>query len=294
MAVHRIRPRLLEDQVHVTVVGCGATGSAIVAGLPYLHQSLLAFGHPGGLQVTVIDGDTVSPANCVRQPFSESDIGLSKAVVLVTRVNTFWGLNWDGVPDYVKPYDPFVGSQHIVIGCVDTRAARRAIQSAIGESAVLYWLDLGNNESDGQLVIGEPLSGFNRDTRGRLPTIADLYPELVDPTLDDDALPSCSAAEALTRQAPFINQVLANHALSLLAQFFRTGQLTHHGMFIDPRAGQARPIPVPDRAALTAADVKDLRRVWKSRAWDFETAGDAFDLQRDELAAFTEDHWRTR
>src|ERR1035441_1552792 len=61
MEIHRIHPELLERQVRVLVVGCGGTGSAVVAGLPYLHQSLVAHGHPGGLHVTVIDGDVIFP-----------------------------------------------------------------------------------------------------------------------------------------------------------------------------------------------------------------------------------------
>jgi tRNA A37 threonylcarbamoyladenosine dehydratase len=52
--------------------------------LPYLHQSLLVHGHPSGLHVTIVDGDTISPTNCVRQPFARSEIGLSKAIVLGT------------------------------------------------------------------------------------------------------------------------------------------------------------------------------------------------------------------
>jgi shikimate 5-dehydrogenase len=39
METHRIHPELLERQVRVLVVGCGGTGSAVVAGLPYLHHS---------------------------------------------------------------------------------------------------------------------------------------------------------------------------------------------------------------------------------------------------------------
>ena len=58
----------------------------------------MASGHPSGLAVTVIDGDRISPANCVRQPFSESEIGLFKSVVLVNRLNLFWGLKWEAVP----------------------------------------------------------------------------------------------------------------------------------------------------------------------------------------------------
>jgi len=39
METHRIHSELLERQVRVLVVGCGGTGSAVVAGLPYLHRS---------------------------------------------------------------------------------------------------------------------------------------------------------------------------------------------------------------------------------------------------------------
>ena len=80
METHRIHPELLEREVRLLVVGCGGTGSAVLAGLPYLHQSLLAYGHPGGLHVTVLDGDTISPANCVRQAYARSEIGFNKAV----------------------------------------------------------------------------------------------------------------------------------------------------------------------------------------------------------------------
>ena len=50
---HLIPNELLTRQVRVVVVGCGGTGSAIAGGLPYLHQAMLAHGHPGGLHVTL-------------------------------------------------------------------------------------------------------------------------------------------------------------------------------------------------------------------------------------------------
>ena len=49
---HTPDPQLFERPINILVVGCGGNGSAIAAGLPYLHQALLAFGHPGGLNVT--------------------------------------------------------------------------------------------------------------------------------------------------------------------------------------------------------------------------------------------------
>src|SRR5271166_3162682 len=91
---HTPDPQLLERPIPILVVGCGGNGSAIVSGLPYLHQALLAFGHPGGLAVTLIDPDKVSETNCVRQPFCRTEIGLPKAIVLAHRINLLWGLNW--------------------------------------------------------------------------------------------------------------------------------------------------------------------------------------------------------
>ena len=61
--------------IRVLVVGTGGTGSAILMGLPYLDQAMRVWGHPYGLQVSIMDADTVSETNCVRQPFSASDIG---------------------------------------------------------------------------------------------------------------------------------------------------------------------------------------------------------------------------
>ena len=90
---------------------------------------------------------------------------------------------------------------HIVVGWVDTRAARAAIRDAVSNwSTVSYWLDVGNNADSGQFILGEPLNERNRRARLRLPTAAELYPEIADPSLDNDREPSCSAIEALDRQ----------------------------------------------------------------------------------------------
>jgi PRTRC genetic system ThiF family protein len=242
METHRIHPELLERQVRVLVVGCGGTGSAVVAGLPYLHQ---ARGHPGGLHVTVMDGDTISPTNYVRQPFARSEIGHNKAIILVNRLNMFWGLKWEAVPAHLKA-GTFISRSysgddlraHIVIGCVDTRAARMAICEAVSSwSTVSYAMDIGNSADSGQFILGEPLNERNRRSRLRLRAAWELFPEIVDPNLDNDGEPSCSAAAALERQEPFINSTLAQHALALLARLFRYGEISYHGGFINLASG---------------------------------------------------------
>jgi hypothetical protein len=85
----------------------------------------------------------------------------------------------------------------------------------------------------------------NKGCRVRLPTVAELFPEIVDPKLDKkDKLPPCSSVEALQRQEPFINQTVAYHALALLARLFRYGRISHHGGFINLSTGRVSPLPV--------------------------------------------------
>ncbi len=84
--------------LRVLIVGAGRNGSAVLLGLPYLHQAMRVWGHAGGLHVMLADGDLVSETNCVRQPFASADVGLNKAVVLINRVNLFWGLRWQAHP----------------------------------------------------------------------------------------------------------------------------------------------------------------------------------------------------
>ena len=98
-------------------------------------------------------------------------------------------------------------------------------------SSIRYSLDIGNNADTGQFVLGQPLNRLNRHNALRLRTIVDLFPDIVNAALDDDHQPSCSAAEALERQHPFINQTLANHALALLSRLFLIGSLQYHGAF---------------------------------------------------------------
>ena len=240
---HTIHPELLRKTINVVVIGCGGNGSAIAAGLPYLHQALLAYGHPGGLHVTLVDGETVSATNCVRQPFCRSEIGLHKSIVLANRLNLFWGLEWEGIPEHLSARLRLEDVQ-IVIGCVDSAATRSMIRDwTAGYSQVHYWLDLGNKSDGGQFVLGESLNSRNRRCSTRLRTVAELFPEITDTQMPDDE-PSCSAAEALERQEPFVNPALANHALALLARLFRYGRISYQGGFVS-LADTARVQPIP-------------------------------------------------
>lgn len=265
--VHRIVPQLLQRPVRVLVVGCGGSGSEIISGLPYLHQAMLAHGHPGGLDVLIMDGDVVSETNTVRQPFALGDVGHPKATLLAGRVNAFWGLTWRALPRFLSEAGGRTGDGlacDLVIGCVDSRAARRLIHDrCTSDPRVSYWLDLGNDAASGQFVLGQPARTRGKlvaadfiagkaigkelapRTHNRLPTVAELYPETIDVAGDKaDTRPSCSAVEALTRQEPFVNRALAGQALAMLARLFRYGELAYHGGFVNLATGRTMSLPV--------------------------------------------------
>ena len=239
----------------VLVIGAGGNGSAVLFGLPYLHHALIAWGFADGLNVTVMDADTVSPTNCVRQPFGVADIGQNKATILINRINLFHQLSWHSDETFFSQgaqnntgssYDNTVD---FVISCVDTRAARREMHEAFNNvmgpwRSVRYWLDIGNNASNGQFVLGQPLNCVNRRSKTRLRTVTELFPSIMDTSLGEGPLPSCSAAEALERQEPFVNNVLATSALSMITRLMRYGQIDHQGAFYNAESGRSAPISI--------------------------------------------------
>lgn len=258
---HQIPGHLLRGAVVVHLVGVGGSGSQMLTGLARLHAALRALGHEGGLRVTAYDPDLVSPANVGRQLFSPADVGHPKATVLIHRINCFFGLDWEAVDErwrLPKHYD-----LNLLISCVDTARARREIDAALtggGDRGPDYWLDVGNRQQDGQIVLGQPrrfpTSGDSaarraktRDTPERLRTVMELFPELSDASLPEDDAPSCSLAEALERQDLFINQAVTTFALNLLWRLFRDGGLDHQGAFVNLATNQVNPLPVPREGA---------------------------------------------
>src|SRR5258708_16288062 len=126
-AVHKLKHS--HSLSRMLIIGCGGTGSALIGGLPYLAHALKAAEFPA-LRVIVADGEKVSSVNCVRQPFSESEIGLHKSIVLVNRLNLFWGLEWQASTEPITKHT--TGEIDIIISSVATRTARpRIIRSRV-------------------------------------------------------------------------------------------------------------------------------------------------------------------
>jgi PRTRC genetic system ThiF family protein len=262
-------PSSFSNQVlQVALAGAGGNGSQMLGGLARLNIALTTLGHPG-MQVTVFDPDIVTSANIGRQLFSPSDLGCSKAEVLVNRINCFYHLAWQAVPTKLtrasmRPHSGW----HFLIGCVDSASARRELNRCRFQ----YWLDLGNSEQKGQVILGQtmehnlgpspaaqtarrfgrPMSrrelaednAWDEMKRHLLPNVLEVFPELLSRQRKPDDGPSCSLAEALERQDLFINQSVATFALQLLWQFIRQGGLDIHGFFINLQTGRVTPLPI--------------------------------------------------
>lgn len=238
--------------INILLVGCGGNGAQMLMGLAALDAALRAISSRS-LNVTVADDDTVSEANLGRQPFYRCDIGASKARTLTERINVAHGLDWQAVHGRA-PAAVGLGGIDLLISCVDTAAARRALGAAIkeGHSAPRYWLDLGNRATDGQFLLGCPEHSYGKKAN-RLPTILEYFPEIADDSIAEDDAPSCSVAEALERQSLFINRVVASHALALLFDLLGRGSIGHAGAFINLSSGQSMSIPLPKNSSATGA-----------------------------------------
>lgn len=230
--------------IRILLVGCGGNGAQILMGLASLDTALRAISSRS-LDVTVVDDDIVTEANLGRQPFYRCDLGNSKARTLTERINIAHGLAWQAVHGRAPAAIGIEGAD-ILISCVDTASARRALGTALKDrtSAPAYWMDLGNRASDGQYLIGCPIHATGNDNQ-RLPTILEAFPELADESVAEDDAPSCSVAEALDRQSLFVNRVLASHALALLFDLLGRGSIGHAGAFVNLTSGQTVPIPLP-------------------------------------------------
>jgi PRTRC genetic system ThiF family protein len=136
---------------------------------------------------------------------------------------------------------------------VDTRAARKTLHKAAfadGFRLWKFWLDIGNDETTGQAILGTPRNR-KKGVLHQLPCATELHPELMDATLPEDDRPSCSAIEALQKQDLFVNKRAALAGLDLLWELFHERRLRHHGVYFDLRSRVESPLAVTPKPKRT-------------------------------------------
>ena len=234
-------------QITVDLVGMGGTGSMMLSGLARMNHALISLGHPG-LHLRCWDADTVTDSNIGRQLFSPADLHGNKAVILVTRINAFFGFDWEA---RAEQYTGTKDKSNITITCVDTAAARVAIgeQMIPGTQQIyeapFYWLDLGNLQKTGQVVLGTvgKIKQQEKSAAEILPNVVKLFPQLKK-IKEVDLGPSCSLAEALRKQDLYINSTLAQLGCGLLWKLFREGKTKTQGCYVNIDSLIVNPIKI--------------------------------------------------
>lgn len=259
--VHYIDNYLINPQHPVTVnlIGAGGTGSQVLTCLARLDTALRGLGHPG-LFITVYDSDIVTEANIGRQLFSPSDIGLNKAQCLVTRMNNFFGNDWKAVPDIYPAIMKDTRRENlanITITCTDNIKSRLdlwnilkavPVSGYISHETPLYWMDFGNTQDTGQVILGTVPKKIKQPESTLYETVESLkvitrYVKYAK-VKEKDSGPSCSLAESLEKQDLFINSTLAQLGCNILWKMFRNGMIEYHGLYLNLSTMKVNPIGV--------------------------------------------------
>ena len=250
---HYVHPYILDPAHPLTIalIGAGGTGSQVLTSLGRMNYALRELGHQG-LHVKVYDADIVTPANCGRQLFSPVEVGRNKAEVLTTKLNMFFGTSWESIPEM---YGEKTEHTNVVISCVDTVKSRLAIKKNLERESQrglgydmqqnYYWLDFGNAQDTGQVILGtmrDLSNGKKKGNVGKLRCVTEFF----DLTKVDEKAsgPSCSLAEALNKQDLFINSTLAQIGMAVMWKMFTKGVLETQGAFLNLDTMKVNPIKV--------------------------------------------------
>lgn len=239
----------------VVVVGCGGTGAFVAEGLCRFlpqHATLI-----------LIDHDRVEDRNLTRQYFFHDELGCFKSEALAKRIATKYArpVAYSVLPIALES----IQTPGIVIGCVDNGLARREIESKVREGNALWWVDAGNGENYGQVVIGnQTVKGlqYSFDQEKAL-CFALPLPTLQRPELLMQRPVALNCAEALRSgdQGPVINQAMAVLALEVARKLIE-GICPWMQIYLDLEAGTLHPVLATPEAVqrITAVKIRKLVR----------------------------------
>lgn len=258
----RYRVQIREpDSYNITLVGCGGTGSFLALHLARLaYHARERYGYD--VRLFFVDPDVVEVRNIGRQNFCPAELGYHKAWSLMQRYNVAFGLNtvaWT-VPFEEGMLRPqyYYHAFNLVVGAVDNTAARRDIDKAVRgfNNHQLYWLDCGNHEHSGQVLlgnrgdIGKPQIAL--DTCAGLPLPSIQHPELIknqesriknQGTRIEDG-ESCAELTVNDVQSLMINQAMATWAAQYVYRLVIARDLDVYATYLDLETGSVRSLGI--------------------------------------------------
>jgi PRTRC genetic system ThiF family protein len=224
-------------ELAILVVGLGGTGSWVAPHVARLTAVMSGTDHYPKIQLYFVDFDVVENTNLVRQNFTYAEVGRNKAQTLALRYSMACGIEIKAV---LKPFkwEMVQGIGHntqvILMGCVDNALARQELNKCLMHNDLhtapkIFWIDAGNGETDGQVLIGTDSDHYKLreafklgEVCTRLPSPLVQHPELAEPKPEELAQPNLSCEELAIKKAQSltINQrmaaVMSDYLLQLL------------------------------------------------------------------------------
>jgi PRTRC genetic system ThiF family protein len=146
---------------------------------------------------------------------------------------------------------------NIIITCTDTTRSRTGLwrflkkhreRSYDDEKSPIYWMDFGNAQTTGQVLIGNVKSKIPQPSSTEylpIPKMNVITEEVPYSTIrEKDSGPSCSLTEALQKQDLFINSMLAQIGCDILWRMLREGRTFYRGAYLNLDTLRVNPIPV--------------------------------------------------
>lgn len=244
-----------EKHIALILVGCGGTGSWLAPAVTRVGKILIERFNRD-VSIYFIDPDRVEEKNIYRQNFCAAEVGMNKAEALAMRYGLAWGIEIHAMARKYSQAESSIKNQNlmIVIGCVDRTSARKEITS----KDLHVWLDCGNSESYGQVLLGVksstndifPMPG--KCSGLPMPNIQ--HPELVkDEKINKvieqpDSIFSCADMALRDSQGLAINQRMAAEAADYLVRMLITNDLKKFATYIDLESGTTRSKYITEKA----------------------------------------------
>lgn len=248
--------------VTVNVIGCGGTGWHLLHKLAMLHVALVK-SNRNGLSVCAYDADTVSENNVPRQ-FNNNFLNINKAVAACYSVNSQFGTHFTAVPNFYefKNTEKVKTSMaNITITCTDTVQSRLQAKAMFSDQNItqnkyttdvayrpVYWLDIGNEKTHGQAILGTVATQTTMHDLIRLPDVIDTFGEKYGSKQESSLLPAeaprqadggCTFIDSLSAQSLFVNDIMAALAVNLLNDLLFKTYLEFCGIFVNLSTGNA-------------------------------------------------------
>lgn len=218
----------------VMIVGCGGTGGFVAEGLCRLL--------PVNVPLVLVDPDRVEARNLRRQNFFPEDLGELKSEALASGLSRKYNraIAYSTLPISLTP----LGFNSLVIGCVDNGPARRDIAARFTTTygnAPAWWVDAGNGENFGQILIGNRIGSaqFRTSDKGdsfySLPLPTQQRPDLL---RQQPVVISCADIED---QGPTINQSMAALVIEVVRRLI-AGTCSWIQLYLDLELGKLQPV----------------------------------------------------